>query len=1415
MDAVNWLRLSLLLTLAFLKLSHGIQVTPAPKVANITKTLLQEELLLDTNNGTLVSDSVLSASERNRRLIPYMAFYLPPDFPINQQYAVQGPKGALPHNSKYTKPLAVEGPLPPPVNSGHISLPQEYMNLRAPPPGILGDNGDLAYAAPAPPQQHYLPSAGDVYHQLAYAAAGPAPQPTAMPQHSPPPLSQSLINTKSSKVPVLHLLPPGPPGPTVAPIIKHKHKTVQHFPPTKPPAVQQLPYEQPQPLRQKTNRHNAVHQQQQQQLQLQQQALPVFTSQHELQHQQQQQQQLPVYRQQTRPKQSKVNLTPFTPSNTLPGHFIPIIYTPVNGDDNNNNNNNHDGSNALHYGYDNPTVVLVDDLSPPLQPVNLPQQQQQHQQQQQQPAQFKPISPPHATADNEYTLVSSGVPFEAPRQQQQQQQLQQQYQQQKYITATGAPGDTLAPQQAELPRGPAVSSSPLIPHSTTSSTYHIINEPSAPVHPSLTSAPQKQTQYNNNNVKQQQTHSQRHLTRPRQKQTQFQLPRPASIFEPAQELLEQQQQQQPQQQHQQQDTYTYLNDETMTPQEKYVRYLQQRIRYNKQQQKQRERAKQRENFIQQHQQQQQYEVQQQPPHSQIVVLGNGDGAPPSAPAPPFATTSDTQQQLDANAQVNYPQHSPIGHAVYPHPELHVPPNHQPPSNVATLKQVVKIPVRTLVSEALDAFQQQQQQQQQQHQQQLALKGSSGGGVAYRQQQPQYASGLGPPATQYIDYIVDDPKQSLDDEQQQQQHNIVGTSVPQKPETQQNAFIVISTSTPPLIPPVDDINQDYYEPTRRPVYKQQPALRLQPLPPVNSKHNYATRRPFVPATAPEAQPPPPPPATPEEVIKPKFAYTEPKLNFGDVIKPATTAAKLRPSHKYAGGIGSKLAPLAPPTAPEVTPSTQQHQQEQQQVNLPEYYNPPVPVAAKTTPVLDPNQLPDIRSSSLAEILHKLQASNHLPRTLTPENIDNSIKTLVMILENLKQTQTIVPNPPQHHERPAVAPDYDYGTSSEDLNGAAPDLSSVLSPVVPNKHPGPSTGRAGIDYPNYADIPQTNFNCGEQRYKGFFGDPETNCQVWHYCDLNGGKASFLCPNGTIFSQIALTCDWWFNVKCSTTAQLYVLNERLYKYILPFTPKFPEDYSGPLVDKYLAMKFQEMEEKMRIEKEKVEKTALADVAATTGTETSNNIESDEVSDDGTNTNEHSVDDTDDTDDEDTEVTTVADLRTLPRAMDAHNKHGAVNAHVSEQSSERNLLIDDEVDDIAKRGSVDTFESSTIPTVSAATSANKLDDAPAFSLKPIVVSSTQGPDYEDDANDASAAQHNVRNADEAVSNRLTTEAAQTTTKAQENQIQVQASPKPVRQTSNIDVEKVEVIEIKAEGAAGQLGAKMYYGAESTKEMR
>ncbi|XP_046142315.1 uncharacterized protein LOC114880149 [Osmia bicornis bicornis] len=147
-------------------------------------------------------------------------------------------------------------------------------------------------------------------------------------------------------------------------------------------------------------------------------------------------------------------------------------------------------------------------------------------------------------------------------------------------------------------------------------------------------------------------------------------------------------------------------------------------------------------------------------------------------------------------------------------------------------------------------------------------------------------------------------------------------------------------------------------------------------------------------------------------------------------------------------------------------------------------------------------------------------------------------------------------------------------------------------------GATRGKANVDYPAYSNIPVTSFSCKQQRYKGFFGDPETGCQVWHYCDLNGGKSSFLCPNGTIFSQVALTCDWWFNVKCETTTQLYVLNERLYKYILPVMPKFPEDFTGPEVDRYLELKFKEMEAKLKekkLKKQQEEKEKQKDKSQT----------------------------------------------------------------------------------------------------------------------------------------------------------------------------------------------------------------------------
>ncbi|XP_070148710.1 mucin-2 isoform X1 [Polyergus mexicanus] len=80
----------------------------------------------------------------------------------------------------------------------------------------------------------------------------------------------------------------------------------------------------------------------------------------------------------------------------------------------------------------------------------------------------------------------------------------------------------------------------------------------------------------------------------------------------------------------------------------------------------------------------------------------------------------------------------------------------------------------------------------------------------------------------------------------------------------------------------------------------------------------------------------------------------------------------------------------------------------------------------------------------------------------------------------------------------------------------------------------TGQPGVDYPALTSIPTTSFSCRGLR-GGYYADLETNCQVFHICD-NGRKISFLCPNGTIFQQSQLICDWWFKVDCRKSTELY---------------------------------------------------------------------------------------------------------------------------------------------------------------------------------------------------------------------------------------------------------------------------------------
>jgi len=91
---------------------------------------------------------------------------------------------------------------------------------------------------------------------------------------------------------------------------------------------------------------------------------------------------------------------------------------------------------------------------------------------------------------------------------------------------------------------------------------------------------------------------------------------------------------------------------------------------------------------------------------------------------------------------------------------------------------------------------------------------------------------------------------------------------------------------------------------------------------------------------------------------------------------------------------------------------------------------------------------------------------------------------------------------------------------------------------------SKAEPGTTYPNYAAIPQTNFQCGSKKQPGFYADVDAQCQVFHRCDVNGNQTSYLCVNSTIFNQVTLVCDYFFNVDCQKFASLEnFANERLY--------------------------------------------------------------------------------------------------------------------------------------------------------------------------------------------------------------------------------------------------------------------------------
>ncbi|KAI1286770.1 hypothetical protein HDE_10563 [Halotydeus destructor] len=88
-----------------------------------------------------------------------------------------------------------------------------------------------------------------------------------------------------------------------------------------------------------------------------------------------------------------------------------------------------------------------------------------------------------------------------------------------------------------------------------------------------------------------------------------------------------------------------------------------------------------------------------------------------------------------------------------------------------------------------------------------------------------------------------------------------------------------------------------------------------------------------------------------------------------------------------------------------------------------------------------------------------------------------------------------------------------------------------------------GEPESDYPTLTEVPETLFKCSDQEFPGYYGDVEARCQVFHVCQADGRKDSFLCPIGTIFNQQLFVCDWWTNFRCEDTPSFYELNAELY--------------------------------------------------------------------------------------------------------------------------------------------------------------------------------------------------------------------------------------------------------------------------------
>lgn len=42
------------------------------------------------------------------------------------------------------------------------------------------------------------------------------------------------------------------------------------------------------------------------------------------------------------------------------------------------------------------------------------------------------------------------------------------------------------------------------------------------------------------------------------------------------------------------------------------------------------------------------------------------------------------------------------------------------------------------------------------------------------------------------------------------------------------------------------------------------------------------------------------------------------------------------------------------------------------------------------------------------------------------------------------------------------------------------------------------------------------------------------MYHHCGIGGYHQTFMCPNGTLYSELTQNCDYWFKIDCKFHAK-----------------------------------------------------------------------------------------------------------------------------------------------------------------------------------------------------------------------------------------------------------------------------------------